>query len=104
MNLNKYLEAREYAIKGSGTYKQFEWCNENIDEVKICWRGKNYLEAMKNPNAKVHWAIVSFNDCMGKDGTWINEPLASQRDNNFIKKYRYDSVEEALATYLKFNK
>jgi len=104
MNQKEYLEIREYAIKGSGTIKPFPWCQENIDEVKICWRGRNYRDAMNNPNAKIHWAIIRLDQCMGKNGKWIHEPSASNRDNDFIEKYRYDSVEQAMETYRKYGK
>ena len=97
MKIEDYLTPREYLIKGSGKTPLFDWDDSSLmDEVKISWRGKNRGKGIE------HWAIISWNgNCMTKDGKWEWEPMASQRDDAFIKRCRYDSVEEALETYLK---
>ena len=43
------------------------------------------------------WAIRSGSDlCLGKDGEWMVEPLASARDEEYIRNYRFSSINEAI--------
>lgn len=100
MKIEDYLTPREYVINGSG--KTTVLTNDPssfIDEVKISWRGKNRGRGIE------HWAIISWDGtCMTKDGKWEWEPMGSRRDDAFIERCRFDSVEEALETYLKWKK
>ena len=98
MNISDYLIPREYVIKGSGKKLLFKddptYC---LDEIKISWRGKNM------GMGKEHWAITRMGtECLSKKGEWECEPMPSSRDDKFIERCRYDSVEEALETYLKY--
>ena len=97
MKIEDYLTPREYVIKGSGKSKIFPNDPSSfIDEVKISWRGRNMGRGAE------HWAVVKWSGyCLAKDGEWEWEPSPSQRDDAFVERCRYDSVEEALETYLK---
>jgi len=99
MNINDYLTPREYVIKNSGKILMFKDDPTSfVDEVKISWRGRNRGKGIE------HWAIIKDSWCFTKNGKWEWEPSPSQRDDDFINRCRYDSVEEALETYLKWEK
>lgn len=42
------------------------------------------------------WAITMGNQCMGKDGRFDIEPQLSSRDDDFFKKFRFETKEEAF--------
>jgi hypothetical protein len=41
------------------------------------------------------WAITQRGNCFAKDGTWEYEPVPSSRDDDFRKRCRWDTAEEA---------
>jgi hypothetical protein len=45
---------------------------------------------------KTSWAIRSITGCLNKNGEWEYEPSPSNRDEEFLKRCRWDSAEEAL--------
>ena len=67
-----------------------------IDPVTISYRGRN------RGKGKEHWAIMRLGWCLNKNQEWEWEPLGSQRDDDTIKRCRYDTVKEALEHYLKY--
>lgn len=44
------------------------------------------------------WAVTdSFRHCLAKDGWWEYEPQPSSRDDEFLARCRWTSVQEALS-------
>jgi hypothetical protein len=49
------------------------------------------------------WAIRSGPDlCLGKDDEWIVEPLPASRDEEYIRNYRFSSINEATNFVLRY--
>lgn len=42
------------------------------------------------------WAIRMLGHCLNKDGKWEYEPMPSSRDDEFFKRCRWGSAEEAI--------
>lgn len=97
MKIEDYLTPREYVVKGSGKNLYFlDDPTSFRDEVKISWRGRNRGQGPE------HWAVMRNGNCLAKNGEWEWEPSPSQRYGDFIERCRYETVEEALETYLKY--
>lgn len=47
------------------------------------------------------WAVRKTGSCLAKDGEWEYEPIPSSRDDEFYKRCRFDSLEDAIAAYNK---
>lgn len=43
-----------------------------------------------------HWAITHWNNVLAKDGEWEYEPLPSSRNDEFIKRTRWNSAQAAF--------
>jgi hypothetical protein len=57
--------------------------------------GTTTLELRSDRGGKKKWAIVD-NGVLNKKGDWEYEPLPSSRDDAFLERTRFDSIEEAL--------
>jgi len=64
---------------------------ESGQAVYVEWRGRRYG---KGP---VLWAVTRLNSCLNKSGEWEYEPQPSSRDDAFIARCRWTSLDEALA-------
>lgn len=61
---------------------------------------RHRLELLNQKNGSEKWAIRdNWECCMNKDGEWENEPMPSNCDDDFFKRCRFDTVEEALTVY-----
>ena len=67
---------------------------EPIEDVKISLRSA--------VDGRRRWAVVIHNSVLAKDGELEYEPLPSSRTEEFIKRTRYDSIQEALAAARKW--
>ena len=54
------------------------------------------IEAAKQMDGRVLWAIRHFGSVMNLDGEWEFEPLPSSRDDEFIARCRHATPQEAL--------
>jgi hypothetical protein len=45
------------------------------------------------------WAVKDVGSVLNKEDEWEYEPSPSNRDDDFIKRCRYDSAEEALVAF-----
>jgi hypothetical protein len=65
---------------------------------KICIDplSESYLEKRSNST----WAVVQGGQCLGRDLTWAEEHIPSQREELYLKVYRFDSVKEAIDLFL----
>ena len=45
------------------------------------------------------WAVRRGGECMAVDGDWEYEPLPSSRDDAFYSRFRFESLEAAVAVY-----
>lgn len=45
------------------------------------------------------WAVRRLSSCLSKDGEWEFEPIPSSRDKEFYARFRFNSLEEALAVF-----
>ena len=72
-----------------------------MDWVKI--EARQYDHETYQPTS---WAICkgNSNSAMSKtDGVFYYEPMPSNRDKEYFDEFRFNSVDEALQTYLKFH-
>jgi hypothetical protein len=51
----------------------------------------------KQMDGGVKWAVRRMGECLNKQGEWEYEPMPSSRDDEFLSRCRFDSVEEAFA-------
>lgn len=63
----------------------------SFDGVYVEWRGKRYG---KGP---VLWAVTNRSACLNRSGEWEVEVQPSSRDDAFIARCRWESMDEALA-------
>lgn len=47
------------------------------------------------------WAVKRLSACLNTDGQWEIEPIPSSRDDAFIARCRYRSLDEAVSAYMK---
>lgn len=53
----------------------------------------------------VKWAVRRINkECLNKNGEWEVEPLPFERNEEFLKRCRFDTKEEAIETYIRWSK
>jgi hypothetical protein len=57
------------------------------------------LERCKQRDGSYKWAIRSHGQVMTKTGKWEYEPMPSSRTDAFLKRARFDSVDEAVWTF-----
>ncbi len=56
------------------------------------------IELVANPRTGVDkWAVRQGSNCLAKDGEWEYEPQPSSRDDAFLDRCRYKTLEEANA-------
>jgi hypothetical protein len=46
-----------------------------------------------------HWAVVDAGYVLNKEGQWEYEPMSSSRTEEFIRRTRYLSAEQALQAF-----
>lgn len=61
------------------------------------------LDAAKQMDGSILWAIRQDGNCFNKQGEWEYEPTPSSRDENFFQRCRFGSAEAAVACWRKFN-
>jgi hypothetical protein len=60
---------------------------------------------MNSPSyAGEKWAVRQLSHCLNRDGEWEYQPQPSSRDDAFYARCRFDSLEQALATFDSANK
>ena len=55
------------------------------------------MERCKSADGAVLWAIRRYSGCLNRAGTWEYEPLSSPRDDDFLRRCRWDNFDEAFA-------
>jgi hypothetical protein len=60
------------------------------ERVRISRRGEN------------SWAIIWGNNCLGKDGFWEYEPFPSNREEEYLQYFRFESAQKAFTFYEKW--
>lgn len=55
------------------------------------------IEAAKQRDGSVKWAVRRDGSCLARDGMWEYEPMPSSRDDEFMARCRFSSVDEARA-------
>jgi len=63
----------------------------NLDGVPV------WMERCKSAGGAVLWAIRRYSGCLNRAGTWEYEPLSSSRDDDFLRRCRWDDFDEAFA-------
>lgn len=78
-------------------------------EVKAYWlkkpdkfgSGAVTVEQVPGP-CGYKWAIRrGGGECLANDGEWEIEPMPSGRDEEFMERCRFDTIEEAMCAYHK---
>ena len=54
------------------------------------------IEERIQPDGKSLWSVNQSGNVMGMDGEWELEPMPSNRDEEFYRRCRFNSIEEAL--------
>ena len=77
------LQVNEYQLEGGGPF--------SMADVVLC--------RMPQQQGPDRWAIVEHGFCLSRDGVWVSQPIPSSRDDEFLRRCRFDSAEEAMATW-----
>jgi len=56
-----------------------------------------HIELVKQLEGPPKWAIRRMGTCLNKFDKWEWEPMPSSRDDDFLARCRFDSLEEAFA-------
>lgn len=59
------------------------------------------VERIRQADGAYKYAVRQAGACMSRSGDWSYEPMASNRDENFIREHRFDSWQEASAAILR---
>jgi hypothetical protein len=78
------------ALRASAPIAGAEPCAYAIDD-------DTRVEAARQKDGSVLWAVRRFGDCMSRAGEWEHEPLPSSRHDAFIARCRFPSAEAAIA-------
>jgi len=65
------------------------------DGVYVEWRGRYYG---KGP---ILWAVTWRGRVLSRDGEWEFEPIPSSRDEQFIARCRFGSLDDAIAAAIR---
>lgn len=69
---------------------------EDDDDIKSHYRV--FISLRDNTDGKKKWAIHEGGSfVLSKRGDWVYEPMPSSRTKSFLKRTRFDSIEEAFA-------
>ncbi|MFW6024845.1 MAG: 5' nucleotidase, NT5C type [Candidatus Woesearchaeota archaeon] len=72
-------------------------CNNKIHKkLKFAPDDVTVEKRSSNPDK---YAVIYGRNCMSKNGDFVMEPMPSTRTEDFLKEYRFDSVEEAMETF-----
>lgn len=55
-----------------------------------------WIERREQRDGPALWAVSNGGSCLAKDGEWEYEPLPSSRDDDFLKRCRFATFEEAV--------
>ena len=55
------------------------------------------IDAMPQRGGKTLWAVRQLSNVMSADGEWEWEPSPSNRDDEWLARYRYATAADALA-------
>lgn len=67
-----------------GTYPDQESINAHLFDVDVEYRGKG------------RWAVCRMGRCYDKDGVADYEPIPSSREDDWLDRFRFTDVHEAL--------
>ena len=56
-----------------------------------------FIESREQRDGSILWAVTYFGDVLNRGGEWEWEPLPSSRDDDFIARTRFCSIEDAAA-------
>lgn len=74
------MVGNEYQLQGGGPYDRYDFTLRRMRQIK-------------GPDK---WAVYRNGSPLSKEGEWEYEPIPSSRDDAYLKRCRYDSIEEAL--------
>jgi hypothetical protein len=81
--------------------------NISIAKYRIVFGSEEvYIEATKfdEKNQAVSWAVRTTGGlAMSKEGNFSYEPMPSNRDDEFLKHYRFSSPKEAISAWYKYH-
>jgi len=78
----------------------------NIHVASICldhWKEFIHVtldRVYQLPGIPDKWAIRDSGCCLNKDGEWEYEPIPSSRDDDFMRRCRFSTMDEALSIYI----
>lgn len=60
------------------------------------WSIQITLELVFQMDGSEKWTIREKGCCLNKEGEWEIEPIPSSRDGEFLRRCRFDSLQDAL--------
>lgn len=64
--------------------------HSHVDSIKI--------ETAKQMDGSIKFAVRQSGACLSLEGEWEYEPIPSSRDDEFLKRCRFDSWQQAADT------
>ena len=62
------------------------------------------IDRCSQVDGSVKYAVRQSGACLSKKGKWEYEPMPSSRTDSFLKRFRFDSFEDAAKAVEKFCK
>lgn len=72
----------------------FPDCNDSCLNVSV--------RKMKQRNGSFLWAVYCNGSVLSTSGYFMYEPIPSNRDENFLKEARFESIEDSIKYFKKF--
>jgi hypothetical protein len=99
-------------LSPTGEYVRYEDAQTNLAGFSVvAYQQGTWEDALKNLGRQVRietrdgfegrkWAVCLGGNVLNKEGEWEWEPQPSSRDDDFFKRCRFDSAEEAYQFFL----
>jgi hypothetical protein len=69
---------------------------ELATEFLIDMQERVYVRKQPQRDGTIKWAVEQIGMCLAKDGEWEHQPLPSSRDDEFLNRCRFDTLEQAF--------
>jgi hypothetical protein len=87
---------RELAVTIERLSKATDFCLGQMPRLPKHWSNKVTVSLRSDSTTPI-WAVVWNGNCLAKDGKWEYEPSPSRRDEAFLARCRFNSLDEAWA-------
>jgi hypothetical protein len=80
---------------------------ESFTSVAWAWNYSDHptlepirIETETHMDGSTKYAVRHYGACLSKDGEWEHEPMPSSRDDEFLRRCRFDSWQQAANTII----